>query len=134
VVERLLAAAGFAVRVPLRKVQDSPGIVAEYVLGDLERDEGVDEAIDGASLVVHCAASQKRDEIKAQSLCRAARIAAVEHLVFILVVGADRVRVRSGTDRVIPAAADHVTLTGSTLRCAIAKDLLVELAASGGPQ
>jgi uncharacterized protein YbjT (DUF2867 family) len=71
----------------------------EHVAADLSTGEGVGPALRGAEIVRHLAGSSKGDEIKAQHLVRAARSAGVRHLVFISVVGADRVPVVSGVDR-----------------------------------
>jgi len=95
-----LGEVGRAVRVLSRHIHDStPGV--EYVVGDLAKDEGVEAAVDGASVVLHCAASGKIGEDSAQirHLVRAAERAGVEHLVNISVVGADRIPVVSGVDR-----------------------------------
>jgi hypothetical protein len=48
---------------------------------------------------VHLAGSAKGDEDKAQNLVRAASRAGVRHLVYISVVGADRIPIVSGIDR-----------------------------------
>jgi uncharacterized protein YbjT (DUF2867 family) len=48
---------------------------------------------------VHCAGSNKGDEVKTRHLVAAATRAGTRHLVFISVVGADRVPVASGLDR-----------------------------------
>jgi uncharacterized protein YbjT (DUF2867 family) len=71
----------------------------ESVTGDLATGEGVEAAVAGIDVIVHCAGSQKDDDVKTHSLVRAARQAGVRHLVFISVVGADRVPVVSGIDR-----------------------------------
>ena len=71
----------------------------EYVTGDLVTGEGIDAAVDGAAIIVHCAGSSKGDEGKARTLVRAAGRAGAPHLVFISVVGADRILVVSGADR-----------------------------------
>lgn len=95
-----LRQAGRKVRVLSRRAHDSkPGI--DYVVGDLAKDEGVDRAVDGAEIVLHCAGSGKIAEDTAQSrnLVRAAQRARVLHLVNISVVGADRIPVVSGVDR-----------------------------------
>jgi uncharacterized protein YbjT (DUF2867 family) len=92
--------AGRKVRVLSRRAHDSrPGI--EYVVGDLAKDEGVAPAVEGAEIVLHCAASGKIAEDTAQirNLVRAAERASVQHLVNISVVGADRIPVVSGIDR-----------------------------------
>ena len=95
-----LREAGRRVRVLSRHAHESaPGL--EYVVGDLAKDEGVQAAVDGAKVVLHCAASGKIGEDSAQirHLVRAAERAGVQHLVNISVVGADRIPVVSGVDR-----------------------------------
>jgi len=97
-----LREAGREVRVLSRHAHDStPGI--EYVLGDLARDQRVEAAVEGAQVVVHCAASGKIGEDTAQirNLVRAAERAGVQHLLNISVVGADRIPVVSGVDRAL---------------------------------
>ncbi len=95
-----LREAGRKVRVLSRHVHDSsPGV--EYVVGDLAKGEGIEAAVDGAQVVLHCAGSGKIGEDLAQirHLVRAAEQAGVQHLVNISVVGADRIPVMSGVDR-----------------------------------
>jgi len=67
--------------------------------GDLETGEGVDAALAGIDVVVHCAGSRKGDDVKASTLVQAAARAGTRHIVNISVVGADRVPVVSGVDR-----------------------------------
>jgi uncharacterized protein YbjT (DUF2867 family) len=71
----------------------------EFVVGDLATGEGIEAAVEGAVIIVHCAGTSKGDEIKAQHLVRAAARAGTRHLVFISVVGADRIPVEGGLDR-----------------------------------
>jgi uncharacterized protein YbjT (DUF2867 family) len=89
----LLRAAGHDVRVLSRTPRP------EHVPGDLATGEGIDAAVAGVATVVHCAGSAKGDDAKARSLVDAAVRAGVGHLVYISVVGADRVPVVSGIDR-----------------------------------
>jgi uncharacterized protein YbjT (DUF2867 family) len=109
-----------------------------YVTGDLAAGEGVEAAVDGAEIVVHCAGSNKGDEDKARNLVRAAARAGARHLVYISVVGAERVPVVSGTDRAMfgyfasKLAAERV-VTGSglpwtTLRATQFHDLILMVA------
>jgi uncharacterized protein YbjT (DUF2867 family) len=65
--------------------------------GDLTTGEGVADVVAGIETIIHCAGTQKGDGSKTRTLVAAARDA--KHLVFISVVGADRVPVRSGIDR-----------------------------------
>jgi uncharacterized protein YbjT (DUF2867 family) len=92
-----LRGAGRQVRVLSRAGHENNGI--EFVTGDLATGEGIDAAVEGAEVIVHLAGSSKGDEVKAESLVRAASKAGVRHLVYISVVGADRVPVVSGVDR-----------------------------------
>jgi uncharacterized protein YbjT (DUF2867 family) len=94
----LLRAAAPAVRVLSRQPHPSSDGV-EYLVGDLETGDGVDKAVAGVQTIVHCAGTQLGDDQKARVLVRAARAAGSPHLVFISVVGADRIPVVSRFDR-----------------------------------
>jgi uncharacterized protein YbjT (DUF2867 family) len=90
--------AGCEVRVLSRRGGDGgPGV--ELVTGDLGTGEGIDAAVQGTEIIVHCAGTTKGDEDKARHLVRAASRAGARHLVFISVVGTDRIPVASGIDR-----------------------------------
>jgi uncharacterized protein YbjT (DUF2867 family) len=90
--------AGCDVRVLSRRHHEGiDGI--EFVTGDLATGEGIEAAVDGAETIVHCAGSSKGDEDKARNLVRAASPAGAAHLVYISVVGADRVPIVSRVDR-----------------------------------
>jgi uncharacterized protein YbjT (DUF2867 family) len=89
--------AGRKVRVLSRSSNENNGI--EFVTGDLATGEGVEAAVQGAEVILHLAGSNKGDEVKTETLARAASKAGVRHLVYISVVGADRVPVVSGVDR-----------------------------------
>ena len=76
----------------------------EYVRADLVKDEGVDQAIRGANVIIHCAGvpSFGRDQAMAAHLVRAARLLPEPpHLVKISVVGADRVPVGGGLGKMM---------------------------------
>jgi uncharacterized protein YbjT (DUF2867 family) len=90
--------AGCDVRVLSRRSRDG-GKGIEFVTGDLATGEGIDAAVEGTETIVHCAGSSKGDEDKARHLVRAASRAGARHLVYISVVGADRIPVASGIDR-----------------------------------
>jgi uncharacterized protein YbjT (DUF2867 family) len=90
--------AGCEVRVLSRR-SHAAGQGIEFVTGDLATGQGVDAAVVGAEVIVHCAGTKKGDEDKARHLVRAARRAGTRHLVYISVVGADRIPVASGVDR-----------------------------------
>ena len=73
----------------------------EFVAADLATGEGVDAAVEGVETIVHLAGSAKGDEVKAQRLVEAASRVGVRHIVYISVVGADRIPVTSAIDRMM---------------------------------
>ena len=89
-VVRRLRDAGCNVRVLSRRSHEAEDGI-EFVTGDLATGEGIEAAVDGAEIIVHCAGSAKGDEDKARNLVRAASRAGAPHLVYISVVGADRI-------------------------------------------
>jgi deazaflavin-dependent oxidoreductase (nitroreductase family) len=95
-----LQAAGWSVRVLTRRhTPDHDGV--RYVTGDLLVNEGIDAAVEGVAVIVHCAGNGRGDATMTHNLVRAvAAQAGTPHLVFISVVGADRVPV-SGIDRLL---------------------------------
>jgi uncharacterized protein YbjT (DUF2867 family) len=90
--------AGYDVRVLSRSAHE-PEDGIEFVTGDLATGDGTHTAVAGVGTIVHCAGTAKGDEAKARNLVRAASAAGARHLVYISVVGADRVPVVSGVDR-----------------------------------
>lgn len=98
----------------------------EFVTGDLATGEGIEAAVEGVKIIVHCGGSAKGDEDKARNLVRAASRARAGHLVYISVVGADRIPVESSFDRALfgyfasKRAAEHAVadsgLPWTTLR------------------
>ena len=93
---------------------------------------------EGAEIIVHCAGSSKGDEDKALNLVREASRAGTRHLVYISVVGADRIPVVSAVDRAMfgyfasKLAAERVVadsgLPWTTLRATQFHDLLLTVA------
>jgi uncharacterized protein YbjT (DUF2867 family) len=75
------------------------GELVEYVTGDLDTGEGVDAAVQGVRIVIHCAGGRLGDDRKAATLVAAASRAGVRHVVNISVVGADRVPIEGRIDR-----------------------------------
>jgi uncharacterized protein YbjT (DUF2867 family) len=71
----------------------------EYVASDLTTGEGVEAAVEKVEVIVHLAGAQKGDDVRTLNLVRAASKVGTPHLVYISVVGADRVPVVSGIDR-----------------------------------
>jgi uncharacterized protein YbjT (DUF2867 family) len=94
----LVRDAGCPVRVLSRRPRE-PRDGVEFVTGDLGTGQGIDAAIAGAETIVHLAGSAKGDADKARNLVRAASRAKAQHLIYISVVGADRIPVASGVDR-----------------------------------
>ena len=93
-----LREAGCDVRVLSRRTREAADGI-EYVTGDLLKDEGTQAAVDGAGIIVHCAGGAKGDDEATRNLVRAASLAGTQHLVYISVVGADRIPIVSGIDR-----------------------------------
>lgn len=95
----LLRDAGVPVRV-LSRTRHDAGDGVEFVVGDLASGAGVDAAVSGVSTIVHCAGNAKGDGETTQTLVHAVAAAGGNpHLVFISVVGADRMPVVSRLDR-----------------------------------
>ena len=112
-----LSAAGYPVRGMSRRkspADDWPG--AEWAQADLGTGEGVEAAVEGIEVIVHCAGSSKGDEDKARNLVQAASRAGVRHLVYISVVGANKIPVSSFIDRTMfgyfasKLAAEHIVV------------------------
>lgn len=133
----LLRDAGRDVRVLSRRShQNDNGI--EFVIGDLTSGEGVEAAAEGTEIVVHLAGSARGDDLKARQLVRAAARAGVRHLLYMSVVGADRIPIESGIDRAMfgyfasKLAAERVVaasgLPWTTLRATQFDDLVLTVA------
>lgn len=129
--------AGRSVRVLSRRGGPSENGV-EFATGDLATGEGIEAAVDGAETIVHCAGTSKGDEDKALSLVRAASGGETRHLVYISVVGCDRIPVVSSIDRAMfgyfasKLAAERVVadsgLPWTTLRATQFHDLMLTTA------
>jgi uncharacterized protein YbjT (DUF2867 family) len=89
---------GHEVRVLSRHSRPSEDGI-EYVTADLLKGAGIDAAVDGVATIVHCAGARKGDDEATRNLIRAALGAGAQHLVYISVIGADRIPVVSGVDR-----------------------------------
>lgn len=100
VVQRLRDA-GASVTVLSRQVPDAADGI-RYLAGDLSTGEGVEAAVRGAEVIVHCAGSSKGDEQKTRTLVDAAKASdEARHIVLISVVGADRIPQVSAVDRAL---------------------------------
>ncbi|GAA3864468.1 NAD(P)H-binding protein [Leifsonia kafniensis] len=94
----LLRGTGREVRVLSRHPQ-SPVDGVDFVTGDLSTGEGITGAVQGTEIIVHCAGGSSGDDLKARTLVRAAARSGRPHLVFISVVGAGSIPMRSKADR-----------------------------------
>jgi uncharacterized protein YbjT (DUF2867 family) len=132
-----LRAAGRDVRV-LSRHRHASGDGIEHVTADLLKGDGIEPAVDGAGIIVHCAGSTKGDDEATRNLVRAASRAGSPHLVHISVIGVDRIPLVSGVDRAMfgyfgsKLAAERVVadsgLPWTTLRAAQFHDLLLTVA------
>jgi uncharacterized protein YbjT (DUF2867 family) len=110
----------------------------EFATGDLDTGQGIEAAVAGTEVVVHCAGSSRGDEEKARQLVTAASHARIRHLIFISVVGADQVPVTGPVDRALfgyfasKLAAERVVaesgLPWTTLRATQFHDLVLAVA------
>jgi uncharacterized protein YbjT (DUF2867 family) len=80
-----LRAAGHDVRAMSRTPGDG------RVVADLATGAGLDAALAGAEVVVHLATNRRKDLPDTERLLVAARVAGVQHLVFLSIVGVDRI-------------------------------------------
>ncbi|GGX83252.1 SDR family oxidoreductase [Streptomyces hiroshimensis] len=126
----LLRQAGHTVRVLTRNARPA-GDGVEYVTGDLLKDEGTDAAVAGVGTVLHLAGGPKGDDEATRNLVRAAQRAGVRHLVYISVIGADRIplgyfRAKLDAERAVAESG----LPWTTLRAAQFHDLALKVARS----
>ena len=115
---------------------------ANLVTGDLTTGEGIDAAVDGVDTIIHCAGASKGDERTTATLIEAAKRAGSPHIVYISVVGADRVPVVTRTDRALfgyiasKRAAEQVVaesgLPWTTLRATQFHDLALKTVSGMG--
>jgi uncharacterized protein YbjT (DUF2867 family) len=99
----LLQQSGADLRILSRSRHDAVGGI-QFVVGQLSTGEGIEAALEGVDTIVHCAGAQKGDDARAANLVRAVQSrqgSPAPHLVFISVVGADRVPVVSRLDRMM---------------------------------
>jgi uncharacterized protein YbjT (DUF2867 family) len=126
----LLLDAGREVRVLSRSARE-PGDGAEaeveYVTGDLAEDAGIEAAVAGIDVVLHLAGGPKGDDEATRNLVRAASRAEVRHLVYISVIGADRLplawfRSKLGAEQAVTGSG----IPWTTLRAAQFHDLTLK--------
>jgi uncharacterized protein YbjT (DUF2867 family) len=97
-VVRRLRDTGRDVRVLSRRPHEAADGI-EFVTGDLARGQGMEAAVEGTEVIVFCAGSRTGEELLIRNLLRVASRAGTRHLVYISVVGADRVPLTSRADR-----------------------------------
>ena len=119
----MLRAAGRDVRVLSRQPRD-PADGIDQVTGDLRTGEGLAAAVEGAGTVLHLAGGPKGDEEATSNLMEAAAAAGVRHVVYISVIGADKVPLswfaaKLGAERAVAGSG----LPWTTLRAAQFHDL-----------
>jgi uncharacterized protein YbjT (DUF2867 family) len=117
-----LRAAGEEVRVLSRRT--APGVVP----GDLRTGRGIDSAVAGVEVVVHCATDFRHETAIAKTLIEAARWAGGPHLVYVSIVGVDRVplgyyRAKHRTEEAIAASGLPHTIQRATQFHALVRTL-----------
>jgi uncharacterized protein YbjT (DUF2867 family) len=117
-----LRAAGEEVRVLSRG--RSPGTVP----GDLRTGRGIDSALAGVDVVVHCATDFRHETRLARTLVEAARWAGAPHLVYVSIVGVDRVplgyyRAKHESEEIIAASGLPYTIQRATQFHALVRTL-----------
>ncbi|WP_433478920.1 SDR family oxidoreductase [Spirillospora sp. CA-142024] len=93
---RLLAESGADVHGLSRRAR-APQDGVTWHKGDLSTGEGIDAALDGVETIVHCASDAfraKRDLPAAERLIEAARGQGAPHLIYISIVGVDKIPYR----------------------------------------
>lgn len=120
----LLRDSGNRVRV-LSRHQREPRDGIEYFTGDLLKNEGIEPAVEGAEIVLHLAGGPKGDDEATRNLMRFASGASVRHVVYISVIGAERVplgyfQAKHGAERAVAGSG----LPWTTLRAAQFHDLV----------
>lgn len=90
VVDKLLGF-GHGVLALSRRPQPASTNGVTWRIADLRSGDGIDEALAGVRSVVHCASSQKGDAEATRNLLDAMRRSGVASLVYISIVGVDRV-------------------------------------------
>jgi uncharacterized protein YbjT (DUF2867 family) len=63
-----------------------------YLTGDLSTGTGLGAAVDGVGTIVHCASARTGDADATRNLVEAAEKAGAPHLVYVSIVGVDRLR------------------------------------------
>ncbi|MEV8311036.1 NAD(P)H-binding protein [Streptomyces flavidovirens] len=91
VVDRLLADGAVVRAMSRRPRSGSDDRPYEWAVCDLASGAGLDAAVRGVGTIVHCATNARNDVATTRRLIEAARRAGTPHLVYISIVGVDRV-------------------------------------------
>src|SRR5919198_2306899 len=133
-----LQQAGADIRVLTRHSRpDQDGV--RFLTGDLATGQGIEQAVDEVTTIVHLAGSNKGDDALTRNLVRAVSSRGGRpHLVYISVVGADRIPMASAIDRTMfgyfgsKLATERVVaesgLPWTTLRATQFHDLMLTVA------
>lgn len=113
---------GCEVKVLTRRVP-GPGaaMAAHHVVGDLRTAEGLDDAVSGASVIVHCATTYGKGDVAAvrHLIETAGRVGREPHLIFVSIVGADAIpvayyRAKVAAERMVMASGLPWTIQRAT--------------------
>lgn len=83
--------AGHDVRVLSRRQRRDTDQRADWAIGDLRANKGLDAAVSQRDVIVHCATTPRGDVEASRNLIDAARRAGSPHLIYMSIVGVDRV-------------------------------------------
>ncbi|HEU0026179.1 MAG TPA: NAD(P)H-binding protein [Ktedonobacterales bacterium] len=94
-VVRALLARGQTPRILTHRADAAAPDGAELACGDLRTSEGLEAALSGVAIVIHCASNAREPDFAteiqgAHHLTRMAKAAGVAHLIYISIVGVDR--------------------------------------------
>jgi len=114
-----LADAGHRVRSLSRRPPPPASPAGAWATGDLRRNVGLDQAVAGMDVIVHCASAPRGDPAAARNLIAAARRAGAPHLVYISIAGIDQVplgyyKAKLATERLIEASGLPWTILRAT--------------------
>ena len=91
----LLSGAGHDVRILSRVHRTGPGLLQSCIVGDLTTGVGLSEAVADIDVIVHAASNSRNagavDVEGTQRLIDVARTAGVKHLLYVSIVGVDRI-------------------------------------------
>jgi len=117
-VRPLLEQAGHDVRVLSRQERPAGEDRRTWRRGDLSSGLGVDAAVEGADVIVHCASGRK-DATETRRLVESAAELGTAHLVYISIVGIDRVqmsyyRAKLASEKIIERSGLDFTILRAT--------------------